>query len=83
MTGLIMAASIYATTMRVTAIDNAKDIVTMETATGHIFEMEGTEDYMIGDYVSLVMDDNGTPGITDDIIVSAQYSGWTDLFEIE
>ena len=80
MTGLIMAASIYATTMRVTAINNAKDIV---TATGHIFEMKGTEDYMIGDYVSLVMDDNGTPGITDDIIVSAQYSGWTDLFEIE
>ena len=54
------------------------DVVTMETATGYVYEMTGAEDYETGDLVALIMDDNGTPNdITDDIIITARYSGFT------
>lgn len=82
MTGFIMAATIYAATMKVTAVIPSSDTVVMETATGHEFEMTGVEDWIVGDYASLVMDSKGTPSIEDDVILSAQYSGWTDMFEV-
>ena len=74
-------AAIYPATMKVIVINPTTDVVTMETATGHAYEMTGVEDYLVGDYASLIMDNNGTPSIEDDIILSAQYSGWTDMFE--
>ena len=84
LTALATAAAIAATsafypaTMEITNISG--DVVTMETATGHIYEMTGAEDYMTGDLVSLIMDDNGTPDdVTDDSIVTARYAGyWTE-----
>lgn len=68
----------YPATMEITNISG--DVVTMETATGHIYEMTGAEDYLPGDLVALIMDDNGTPDdITDDAIISARYAGyWTE-----
>lgn len=73
----IAAASLifYPATMTVTSVQN--DVVTMETSTGHIYEMEGAEDWMAGDVASLIMSDNGTPeDITDDVIMSARYTGY-------
>lgn len=73
----IAAASIifYPATMTVTSVQN--DVVTLETSTGHVYEMDGAEDWMPGDIASLVMSDNGTPeDITDDVILSARYSGY-------
>ncbi len=71
----LATGTLYPATMEITNISD--NVVTMETATGHIFEMSGPEDYEIGDLVSLVMDDNGTPDdITDDSIISARYSGF-------
>ena len=73
----IAAASIifYPATMTVTSVQN--DVVTMETSTGHIYEMDGAEDWMPGDVASLIMSDNGTPeDVTDDVIMSARYSGY-------
>lgn len=81
MINTILALGIYAATMKVTAINPTTDVVTMETATGHMYEMTGVEDWLPGDYVSLIMDDKGTASIEDDEILSAQYSGWTDMFE--
>lgn len=69
-------AATYPATMKVTAINPATDVVTMETATGHVYEMTGVEDYLVGDLVSLIMDDKGTTEITDDEILSARYAGW-------
>lgn len=81
MIGLITAATIYAATMKVTEVNLVTDVVTMETATGHEYQMTGCEDWMVGDYASLIMDNKGTAPIEDDEILSAQYSGWTDMFE--
>ena len=71
------SSTLYPATMTITNITG--DIVTMETSTGHTYEMDGAEDYMVGDLVSLIMNDNGTESITDDAIVSARYAGyWTE-----
>lgn len=69
-------AATYPATMKVIAINPTTDVVTMETATGHMYEMTGVEDYLVGDLVSLIMDDKGTADITDDEILSAHYAGW-------
>lgn len=69
-------AATYPATMKVTEINTTTDVVTMETATGHMYEMTGVEDYLVGDLVSLIMDDKGTADITDDAILDARYAGW-------
>lgn len=74
---ITVTSTFYPATMVITNISG--DVVTMETATGHVYEMTGAEDYMTGDLVALIMDDNGTPEITDDKIISAHYAGyWTE-----
>lgn len=70
---IIAAGLIYPTTMQVT--DVSDDLVTMETATGFVYQMQA-DDYAKGDLVSLVMFSNGTTDITDDIILTARYSGF-------
>lgn len=74
----MLAASgiIYPATMRIESIDG--DVVHLETAAGLRYEFTGAEDYETGDVVSLLMFSAGTPDdVTDDVIISARYSGWT------
>ena len=73
---IIAAGLIYPTTMQVTDIDYNNDVVTVETATGFVYQFEGTEDYTEGDLVSCIMFSNGTADITDDMILSVRYSGF-------
>lgn len=72
---LASSSLFYPATMVVDSIDG--DTVTLATATGYLYEMAGAEDYEIGDVVSAIMYTAGTPGITDDAIVTARYSGFT------
>ena len=58
---ITVTSTFYPATMEITNISG--DVVTMETATGHVYEMTGAEDYMTGDLVALIMDDNGTPDV--------------------
>lgn len=71
---IIAAGLIYPTTMIVT--DVSGDLVTMETATGFVYQFTGAEDYSENDLVSCIMFSNGTTNITDDIILAARYSGF-------
>lgn len=66
----------YAMTAIVSVLDYAGDTVTVENATGFTWCFKGTEDWEIGDVASLVMDDNGTEIVIDDLVVSARYSGY-------
>lgn len=66
----------YPTTGKVVDIDTNEGIVTVETYNGHMYLFYGIEDWMLGDCVSLTMNDNGTPKVTDDTIVNHRYSGW-------
>ena len=65
---------IYPDTLLVT--DTQNNIITMETATGYVYQVEGVEDIMDGDLLSVLFYDNGTEVITDDIIIDFQYSGY-------
>lgn len=71
---IIAAGLIYPTTMQVT--DISSDVVTLETATGFVYQFTGAEDYCENDLVSCIMFSNGTTNITDDIILTARYSGF-------
>ena len=67
-------STLYPETGKVVSISG--DAVTVETSTGNLFEFYGSEDWFIGDCVSMVMDSCGTQRVTDDIIIDAHYSAW-------
>ena len=64
----------YPETGKVVSISG--DAVTVETSTGNLFEFYGSEDWFVGDCVSMIMDSCGTPNVTDDMIIDAHYSAW-------
>lgn len=67
------ANSQYAKSGIVTRVDRKTDTVTFADPSGNEWSFAGTEDWMVGDYIAAVMDDNGTESILDDIIVSVHY----------
>lgn len=68
---LIALLCFYPLTTTVT--DVADDVVTVEDSTGNIWEFKGADDWEIGDGCSLLMFDNLTDDITDDVIVKTRY----------
>lgn len=72
---LIASAGIYPATGTVTEVDKASDTVTFTTTNGHSFSFSGCEDWASNDLVSALMWDAGTPQVSDDVILSARYSG--------
>lgn len=68
--------NLYAETAIVREIDYATDEVVVECFNGNLFSFYGTEDWAEGDICSMLMNDNGTPTVTDDEIVSVKYSGY-------
>lgn len=69
---------LYPITAVITSVDTETNIVTMETATGHIYEFYGCEDYEVSDLVSCIMNDNRTENVSDDIIIDVRYSGFNN-----
>lgn len=66
----------YALTTKVIALDHESDVVTVEDFNGNAWTFYGVEDWQIGDFASLLMDNNGTPEtIYDDVITMAHYAG--------
>ena len=49
--------------------------IAIEDFTGNVWEWEGVEDWQEGDIAAMIMDDNGTESIFDDIILDIQYCG--------
>ena len=68
----------YPTTMVVVNVDYETDLVTIATFSGMEYQFEGCEDWFEGDVCSVLMCDNGTEKIFDDVIVSTRYSGWVE-----
>lgn len=78
-----VAKSYYALTTVVEKVDRKKDIVTCMDFNGNLWEFYGTEDWQKDDIASLLMYDNGTPDIYDDIIVKSYYDGWLGDFKTD
>lgn len=72
-------ANIYPETTIVTNLDYERDIVTVETCEGFLFDFYGCEDWSIGDFASVIFDSKGTPSILDDEIIMVKYSGCWDI----
>lgn len=69
-------ANIYPATMEVVALERETDTVVIEDSNGFQFAFYGIEDYNVNDFVSVLLSDNGTVEITDDIILDVDYSGY-------
>lgn len=69
---------VYADTMVVTEVDYEGDVVTIADFNGFEWQFEGCEDWIEGDVCSVLMCDNGTEVIFDDVILSTTYSGWVN-----
>lgn len=68
--------SVYPLAVQVVELDHDADVVTCIDETGNNWEFYGVEDWQVGDFASLLMDDNGTPEtIYDDVITMALYAG--------
>ena len=72
---LIMGFNVYPASGFVTDMNVPENTVTVTDATGHEWAFEGTEDWFIGDGVSMILSDNGTEIVTDDTILSVRYNG--------
>lgn len=66
----------YALTTVVVSVDYTTDTVKTMDATGNIWEFTGVEDWTPDDVCSMVMYDNGTTDIHDDVIINAKYSSF-------
>lgn len=64
---------LYPLSTTVTKIEN--DTVTVEDSNGNLWSFNGAEDWEINDSCALIMDDNNTKDIRDDVIISTQYQG--------
>lgn len=67
----------YARATKVIAIDEENDIVTCEDCVGFLWKFYGVEDWYVGSCAVMIMYDNGTPIIFDDIICHVYYNSWT------
>lgn len=77
----VRESSVYPKSMIIVAVDRETDLVTLSTCSGLLYEFYGVLDYEEGDIVALIMDDNGTEDVRDDIILAHQYCGWTERFD--
>lgn len=62
---------LYPLTTTVTKIKN--DTITVEDSNGNIWSFDGAEDWEVGDGCALIMHDNSTREIVDDVIISTRY----------
>lgn len=55
-------------------VDIQQDEIYLRDGAGNIWRWQGAEDWQIGDGAAMIMTNNGTKDIHDDIIVSIKYS---------
>lgn len=80
--GIVVTNNFHSRVAMVTEIDNENNIITVTCGNGNMFSFYNVcEDWMCGDLCSLIMYDNGTEIVYDDMIVSARYGGYLELFE--
>ena len=68
------ADNLYPISTKVVSLDYTTDKVTVQQANGTLWIFYGCDDWELNDNCDLIMDDNGTPEVYDDIIVDYRYS---------
>lgn len=76
--------AIYPNMGEVTAVlpkANGKYKVVFKDGAGRPYSwIDNSGDWFTGDFVAVIMDDNGTPTVYDDSVLDARYVGYVDLF---
>ena len=68
--------SVYPLTVQVVELDHDADVVVCVDGIGNCWEFYGVEDWQVGDFASLLMDDNGTTEtVYDDVITMICHAG--------
>lgn len=76
------AKATYPKTTVCLAVNRQTDVVTVADCNGTEWTFTGCQDFEEGDLIALIMSNNGTPdNIWDDTVVTARYSGGTNLFD--
>lgn len=57
--------------------------VTFETMNGNLFQFYGGEDLEKGDVIALIMNDNGTVNVDDDMVIDVRYCSPVNVNIIE
>lgn len=70
----------YPKVAKVIDIDYDNNVMTLMDCVGNCWEWEDIEDYEIGDLCGMIMNDNATDQIYDDIIVQIRYCGKAEWF---
>lgn len=65
---------VYPSTAVVVSVDRENDVVTCVDGNGEEWQFTEADDWLVGDGVSMLMNDKGTLSIYDDEIVSVRYS---------
>lgn len=69
----------YAMVAMVDQVDLATDCFSAIDFGGYnVWEFDEVEDWMVGDLVAMVMEDNGTAEVSDDDVISYRYVGYVD-----
>lgn len=66
--------AVYPSTAVVVSVDRENDVVTCVDGNGEEWQFTEADDWLVGDAVSMLMNDKGTQSIYDDEIVSVRYS---------
>lgn len=66
---------VYPHTGIVSEVNYVNNTVTVRDFNGHEWAFYGAEDWQSGDICAMIMDDNGTEMIYDDIIMDVRYCG--------
>ena len=69
----VLAQNTYANLTKVTNVDHDTHIVTCRDFNGHEWQFDEDDEWHKGDLCNLVMFDNGTEEIYDDVIIGAYY----------
>ena len=68
--------SVYPLTVQIVELDHNANVVVCVDGIGNCWEFYGVEDWQVGDFASLLMDNNGTTEtVYDDVITMACYAG--------
>ena len=70
----------YPLTALVVDVSQATDKVTVKDVNGNLWQFDGAEDWLVGDIVSCIVDNNRTEEIADDKIVKVRYNGTIEDF---
>ena len=77
-----LGANTYPKTTVCLAVNHQTDVVTVADCNETKWQFSGCQDFEEGDLIALIINDNATPdNIWDDTVVTARYSGGTNLFD--